>query len=137
MLDAMSKASLWTLLRKGGEAFAGAVIPQSSRAETVSWFEGVGHVEGHLTDWQQAGGLMVRLRVGVASRDGPMLFHAELFNHASNAWRGGINLTDRIVADSEAILTIRPAGTAVWWSYLAANTCQVFVRVDPGARTHL
>lgn len=137
MMGAMSKSPLWTLLRRGSEAFAGVVIPLANRAETVSWFEGLGHVEGQITDWQEVGDLMVRLRVGGLSSQGGMLFHAELFNPASSPWRGGVNLTDRIVSESEAVLNLSPLGSAVWWSYLKPNACQVFVRIDPNARSHI
>ena len=61
---------------------------------------------------------------------------AELLNPGARVWRGGLNLTDSLSTDSEAILTIGPTRSADWWSYLPQRTSQIFVRVDPDARAN-
>lgn len=135
-MGAMSKSPLWALLQRGGAALAGVVTPVPDRAEMVSWYEGLGHLSGQVTDWQEAGGLMVRLRVGGISSKGGMLFRAELFNPGQRSWRGGVNLGDRPMTESEAVLTIGPSGNTDWWTHLPPRTCQVFVRIDPDARSN-
>ena len=136
MMGAMLRSPVWGLLRKGGTVLAGVVMPTSNRVDLISWYEGLGHLPGQITDWQEAGGLMVRLRIGDVSTKGTVLVRAELLNPGTRVWRGGLNLTDSPSTDSEAILTIGPSRSADWWSYLPSRTSQIFVRVDPDARAN-
>lgn len=133
MTSAMSKSHLWSLLRKSGEVLAGVVLPRPDRAETIRWYEGTGHYAGQITDWQEACGLMARLRIEGSRSDGRWLIRVELFNPEIRAWRGGVALSDTVPTASEAVLTIGAGSTAEWWTYLSPQPCVVFVRLDDDA----
>lgn len=123
-------------MRRSGEALAGVFSPQPDRAEIIRWYESGGHRPGQLTDWQEACGLMVRLRVAEPGSDGRWLIRMEMFNPAPRSWRGGVALSDTPPKGSEAVLTVRAGDAAGWWAYLSPQPCLLFVRLDDAALMH-